>query len=293
MIAVYPSEGTVEFDHPYLTLASASDDQRTAAQDFYAFLLDGPQQQRFIDSGFRSLTDRTRPTAKLAETVGGSTSDRQRLVQLPEPRMLNAIQDAWDATRKSARVLLVLDVSGSMNEDADDKIPTLGSKLEVLKPAAKRGLELLGNQDQVGIWTFDDVVEEVLPISPVAEVRPRLNGIIDGLTAKGDTALYEATLSAQRKLASKIEHDRINAVVLLTDGQNHPPDAPGGAALPGQVAAENQETPVRIFTISYGANADKKFLAKIADVTKARYYDEATDPKNIDEVMVSVFSNFG
>ncbi len=293
MIAVYPKEGTVEFDHPYLTLASASADQRTAARDFHAFLLEESQQQRFVDFGFRSLADRTRPTEKLAETVGGSTNDRQRLVQLPEPAMLNAIQDAWDATRKKARVLLVLDVSGSMSEDADDKIPMLGSKLDVLKPAAKRGLELLGTRDEVGIWTFADDVREVLPISPVAEVRPRLNAIIDGLAAGGDTALYEATLSAQRKLADRIEHDRINAVVLLTDGQNHPPNAPGGAALPGQVAAENQETPVRIFTISYGADADKEFLTRIADVTKAQYYDEATDPNNIDEVMVSVFSNFG
>ncbi len=293
MVAVYPDEGTVEFDHPYLTLASASDDQRTAARDFYAFLLEGSQQQRFVDFGFRSLADRTRPTAKLAETVGGSAGDRQRLVQLPEPLMLNAIQDAWDATRKTARVLLVLDVSGSMNEDADDKTPTLGSKLEVLKPAAKRGLELLGDRDEVGIWTFDDEIREVLPISSVAEARPRLDGMIDGLTAKGDTALYAATLSAQRTLADKIEHDRINAVVLLSDGQNHPADVAAGAALPGQVAAENQETPVRIFTISYGANADKTFLAQLADVTNARYYDEATDPTNIDEVMVSVFSNFG
>jgi Ca-activated chloride channel homolog len=299
MLAVHPREGTVEFDHPYLTLASASVEQRAAAQDFYAFLMEGAQQQRFIDFGFRALSDPTRPTPQLAETVGGSTRDRQRLVDLPEPAMLHAIQDAWDGTRKLARVLLVLDVSGSMNDPANDKIATLGSKLEVLKPAAKRGLGLLGNRDQVGIWTFNDTYREVLPISDVGAVRPQLDGIIDSLVASGDTALHATTLAAKDALTQQIQDDHINAIVLLSDGRNHPEDSAGRARLLEQVAAENQESSVRIFTIPYGADPDPdqrpdfELLDQIAERSKARYYDEAIDPTNIDEVMVSVFSNFG
>lgn len=293
MTAVYPSEGTVEFDHPYLTLASASAEQRAAAQDFYAYLVEDAQQQRFLDFGFRSLADRNRPTEQLAKTVGGSTHDQQRLFDLPDPAMVSAIQDAWDGTRKSARVLLVLDVSDSMNEQADNKDAEPASKLEVLKPAAKRGLELLNNRDQVGIWTFNHARSVLLPISPVAEVRPRLNQIIDGLKASGNTALHATLLAAKSEIARAIDPDRINAIVLLSDGKNHPEDPQGAVALLKQIAAENQETPVRIFTVPYGANADTQLLDNIADVTKATYYDEATDPKNIDEVMVSVFSNFG
>lgn len=299
MLAVHPREGTVEFDHPYLTLASASVEQRAAAQDFYAFLMEGAQQQRFIDFGFRALSDPTRPTAQLAETVGGSTRDRQRLVDLPEPAMLSAIQDAWDGTRKLARVLLVLDVSGSMNDAANDKVATLGSKLEVLKPAAKRGLGLLGDRDQVGIWTFNDTYREVLPMSDVGAVRPQLDGIINSLVASGNTALHATTLAAKDALTQQIQDDRINAIVLLSDGRNHPEDPAGRTRLLEQVAAENQESSVRIFTIPYGADPDPdqrpdfELLDQIAERSKARYYDEATDPTNIDEVMVSVFSNFG
>ena len=299
MLAVHPREGTVEFDHPYLTLASASVEQRAAAQDFYKFLTEGAQQQRFIDSGFRALSDPTRPTTQLSETVGGSPRDRQRLVDLPEPAMLSAIQDAWDGTRKLARVLLVLDVSGSMNDPANDKVATLGSKLEVLKPAAKRGLSLLGNRDQVGIWTFNDTYREILPISDVGTVRPQLDGIIDSLVASGNTALHTTTLAAKDTLTRHIQDDRINAIVLLSDGRNHPEDPAGRARLLEQVAAENQESSVRIFTIPYGADPDPdqrpdfELLDQIAERSKARYYDEAIDPTNIDEVMVSVFSNFG
>lgn len=293
MIAVHPSEGTVEFDHPYLTMASASIEQRAAAQDFHAFLLEDAQQQRFVDFGFRALSDRTRMTPQLAETVGGSARERQQLFELPEPAMLDAIQDAWDGTRKNARVLLVLDVSGSMKDPADERDALLRSKLEVLKPAAKRGLELLGDKDQVGIWTFSNAVNKVLPISDVGAVRPELPGIIDNLTASGDTALYTTMRDAVTTLQNTVQHDRINAIVLLSDGKNHPEDPAGRAALLEHVAAENQETSVRVFTIPYGTDADTELLDTIAEVTKARYYDEAVDPKNIDEVMVSVFSNFG
>jgi hypothetical protein len=121
-------------------------------------------------------------------------------------------------------------------------------KLNVLKPAAKRGLGLLGDEDEVGI---------------------------------------------EDELQRTLDHDRINAVVLLSDGRNHPRDDAGRAALLNAVDAVNQETSVRIFTVPYGADADTDLLGQIADVTKARFYDEAIDPTNIDEVMVSVFSNFG
>ncbi len=291
--AVYPKEGTVEFDHPYLTLASASVEERAAAQDFYAFLVEDAQQQRFLEYGFRALSGRDRPTAELARTLGTSTGDRQRLFQLPDPAMLAAIQDAWDGTRKSARVLLVLDVSDSMREPADDKDAVLGSKLEVLKPAAERGLELLSDRDQVGIWSFNHVRRTLLPIGPVTEARPRMKQIIHGLTASGSTALHATLLAAKEEMARTTDPNRINAIVLLSDGKNHPEDPAGATALLRQIAAENQETPIRIFTIPYGANADTRLLDSIADVTKARFYDEAIDARNIDEVMVSVFSNFG
>ncbi|MDQ3786679.1 MAG: substrate-binding and VWA domain-containing protein, partial [Actinomycetota bacterium] len=293
MTAVYPKEGTVEFDHPYLTMASASIEQRAAAQDFYAFLVEDAQQRRFLEFGFRSLDDRNRPTEELAKTVGGSVHDRHWLFELPEPAMVAAIQDAWDGTRKSARVLLVLDVSASMKEQADDKDAAPDTKLDVLKPAAKRGLELLGNRDEVGIWTFNHTRTTLLPMSPVAEVRPRLNQIIDSLTASGSTALHATLLAAKDEIARTIDPTRINAIVLLSDGKNHPEDSAGAAALLKQIAAENQETPVRIFTVPYGKDADTALLDSIAEVTNASYYDAATDPKNIDEVMVSVFSNFG
>ncbi|MFL6119799.1 substrate-binding domain-containing protein [Actinophytocola sp.] len=293
MVAVYPREGTIELDHPFVVLSSASAAQRAAAADFYAFLTEGAQQQRFIDLGFRALAHRERPTSTLADTVGGSARSTQQFVTPPEPAVLHAMQQAWDGTRKRARVLLVIDVSGSMNEPVNAQDPNSGTKLDLVKPAAKRGLKLLGDDDQVGIWTFADDRAQLLPMSRVGNVRPQLDGIIDGLTTGSDTALYKTTCAAKNELQAGIDPSRINAVIVLSDGRNHPADDAGRAALLQCVDAANQETSVRIFTVPYGADADTELLGKIADVTKAQYYDAAIDPKNIDEVMVSVFSNFG
>jgi Ca-activated chloride channel family protein len=291
LVAVQPSEGTVKLDHPFVVLSSASPEQRAAAADFSEFLVEEAQQREFRELGFRDLSRQDHPTELLAKTVGVSTRDRQRFITLPEPKVLQAIQQAFDATRKAARVLLVLDVSDSMKNSADPKVPAVGSKLDRLKPAAKRGLALLGDDDQVGIWTFATNLTVEVPMSRVGDVRSGLAGIIDGLDAGGVTALYRTMRAANDELQRTLDHDRINAIVLLSDGLNHPRDDAGRTALLDAVDAANQETSVRIFTVPYGADADTELLGQIANVTKARYYD-ATDPKDIDQVMVSVFSNF-
>ena len=49
--------------------------------------------------------------------------------------------------------------------------------------------------------------------------------------------------------------------------------------------------PVRVFTISYGADADTATLKAIAEATNAAYYD-ASNPATIDQVFTNVVSNF-
>ena len=48
---------------------------------------------------------------------------------------------------------------------------------------------------------------------------------------------------------------------------------------------------MRVFTISYGADADAATLKAIAEATNAAYYD-ASNPATIDQVFTNVVSNF-
>jgi Ca-activated chloride channel family protein len=89
-------------------------------------------------------------------------------------------------------------------------------------------------------------------------------------------------LAAFRALQRSYAPQRINIVVLLTDGINDDPT--GGidkAELLRRLKAEQQkDRPVRIITIAYGANADARSLKQIADVTGGLAF-VSRDPRDI------------
>jgi Ca-activated chloride channel family protein len=91
-----------------------------------------------------------------------------------------------------------------------------------------------------------------------------------------------------------VDPDRINAIVLLSDGQNTEPYLGGSAALLKKLDPRESDTSTRIFTVPYGKadNADVAILAQIATRTKAAQYD-ASNPLNIGTAFVQVFRNFG
>jgi hypothetical protein len=82
-------------------------------------------------------------------------------------------------------VLLVLDVSGSMNDPAATSDPEVkGSKLDLVKPAATRALDLLSGKDEVGLWTFSSPgFTEHVPVGKLADNKAALSAAIGGLGA--------------------------------------------------------------------------------------------------------------
>jgi Ca-activated chloride channel family protein len=182
-----------------------------------------------------------------------------------------------------------------MNEIVDDpdrvNDPT---KLQQLIPAAQHAVDLLDDNDEVGLWTFSSTYAQVMPVSRVGDVRARLKARIQGLKASGNTALYAATDAASQLMRNTADPERINAIVLLSDGQNTEPYKGGAATLLAKLNPNVQDTSIRIFTVPYGKadNADVATLADIADRTKAAQYD-ASNPLDIGSAFVQVFRNFG
>ena len=92
-------------------------------------------------------------------------------------------------------------------------------------------------------------------------------------------------------LGDELAPDKINAIVILTDGRNeYPPDSDLDS-LVQQLGGESLDTSVRVFPIGYSTAADKDALVRIAEASSAAYYD-ASDPATIDKVLTSVLSNF-
>ena len=196
---------------------------------------------------------------------------------------VSAVEGSWKDVRKRARVLMVLDTSGSMS----------GSKIDLMRRGAAASIGLLLDDDELGIWEFSTGRSEVAPIGPVGPRRATLDAQIARLTAAGATRLYDTTYEAVRTLAADADARRITAVVVLTDGMNS--TSPGGNSdvdrLLRDLRGATAETHVRVFTIAYGSDADRDVLQRIADATQGAAYD-ASNPSSIETVFKEVISNF-
>jgi Ca-activated chloride channel family protein len=290
LVAIYPKEGTLASDHPWVTLdAPWVDDAKRAASDaFFAFLREAPQQRRFQDFAFRDAEQR--PGALITQANGLLPDQPSVVLTPPSPPVVDAIQRSWGDVRKRARVLLLMDVSGSMGDPAGGGL----SKLERAKQAAIDSLRLFEPDDEVGLWVFTTDLAggrdyaEVVPISPVGPNLSRLRDEIRSLVPLNGTPLYTSIGAATDEVRRGFDPERINGVVVLTDGRN---EDPNNTDLQGLLDQLDSELNVRVFPIAYGADADLATLTKIAEASRAAVYD-ASDPTSIDKVFVSVISNF-
>lgn len=292
LVAVQPKEGTMLIDHPFLTVAKASPEQQAAAKDFYDFMLEPAQQDRFRDLGFRDREGRGND--KLARSVRTEGIAEPRRIEIPSGDQIAKMLKGWEYTQRRGRILLVLDLSGSMKEQFDKNRstrPYTDRRIDLLKPAIKKQLDLLHPEDEVGLWTFSsDGPEERMPIGKVKDVRGQMINLVNELEPVGNTALFKSVKEANAKMRSEFDPKLINAIVLLTDGENTEKSVSEEEMLQA-VDAERLDNSVRIFTIAYGAEADRAVLDAIAQKSKARSYS-AADPQNIDKMFVNVFSNF-
>ncbi|MEV4514174.1 extracellular solute-binding protein [Dactylosporangium sp. NPDC049525] len=292
LVAVYPKEGTLLSDHPYVVLSNASDEQKAAAADFLKYVQEPARQQQFTDAAFRTYEGKV--GAGLTKANGLLPDAAFTVIDPPAPNVLDKALTTWDSQRKRARVLLVLDVSGSMVNSAGNG----RSRLDLAKAAALQSLSLFAPDDEVGLWTFSTEINgSATPYTSQVELgalsanRARIEQVIKGLSADGGTALYATTRAAQQKLADSADPSRINAVVVLTDGKNEYAKDNNLDALVRDIDTAEKEIPVRVFTIAYGGQADLGVLQKISAASRAAAYD-ASDPTTIDKVLVNVLSNF-
>jgi len=177
-------------------------------------------------------------------------------------------------------VLLVLDTSGSMND---------AGRLERAKAGLRTFLAEVSPNDRVGLTTFND---NLRPLIPIGGPRDQLQPTIDRLIADGGTAFYDATLAGFQDVSSLDDRERLNAVVLLTDGEDTDSSL-GADEVVAQLEEQGEsEYQVRIFTIAYGAEADgaQEALADIAKASGGQSYSGDTD--DIETVYRSISSFF-
>lgn len=148
-----------------------------------------------------------------------------------------------------ANIALVLDRSGSMD----------GEKMDNLKEAVGYVVDHLSDNDLVSVTIFDDQVETLVPSQP-AKNRDDIKASLAGVIVRGGTQISDGLSAGLAEAKKGIAEDRINRIVLLTDGQTWDDE---DACL--KLADEAGKVGVAITSIGIGDEWNEKLLLQIAE----------------------------
>ncbi len=284
LVGLYPKEGTFFSDNPLIVLDAPWVDAKTkaAAGVFRDYMAKAATPEIAAKAGFRPGDTNLKPTSPIDAAHGADPSLPTRVLSLPEPKVLAQIKQAWREDRKPANIVLAVDVSGSMGEE---------SKLE----QAKRGLQAffrqLSPRDRLGLIAFNNEIFSLVPVKPFAENGGEVKAQVKDLIPGGETAWLDATGRSLSEVQALKDPTRINAVVVLTDGEDTSSSGSIGglkAKLAAQARAEG--TVVRVYTIAYGSQANKEDLSAVAEASGGKGFEG--DPKDIESVYTSISSFF-
>ena len=306
LVAIYPEEGTLYSDNPFFILDAqwVTPQQREAAEKFQEYVQRPENQERVLEYGFRPGNPEVTVDDPIVAANGVDPDQPATLLEVPTGQVMVDLLDTWAQQRKGARVMLVLDVSGSMGEPADRDDPAGPTRLDLAKEAVIDGLDDFKPEDLVGlrIFTTDDdgrpVVEDLSPVAPIGPNREALVRQVTNLIPRRGTPLYEVTQKSYDQMLEQYDPSLINAVIVLTDGENddgnQADDREQFESLLNDVKTNSDgenSKPVRIFTVAYGSGADPRELRQIAEASNATAY-QASDATTINQVFAAVISNF-
>ncbi len=269
---IYPRDGVISADYPLMLL----DPGKRAVYDRLVAVLKGAEFQSHLERAYLRPSD---PTVRRAPKLSDST-----VVELAFPNnlaVIDAVLAAYQAElRRPATSIYLLDVSGSMR---GERLASLKAALELLTGVDARSSTAryarFQNREHVVLipfstqpwrpmsFSFDNALEKL-------KTEEDIRGFVDGLQARGGTAIYDALDLAfqlgHRELAD--DPRRLVTVVLLTDGMNNRGLAPEEFQARWSGASGSASEPIRTFPILFG-EAGSSELEDIARHTGGRAFD--------------------
>lgn len=287
VVAIYPKEGTFYSDHPFVIPQASwvTTAKKAAALVFRNFLLAPAQQKKALLYGFRPGSTSIAVAAPIDSAHGVDPSLPNAILQIPSATIVQSIQTTWEARRRKVDVMLILDRSGSMNDAISGT-----SKIAAAKQGLSEFTNLLNDSDELGLTTFSQTSAVLTPVSLLGPKRHSVLNSINGISAAGDTNLFD-TIYDQWKALQALPSKDIKVIVVLTDGIDN-----ASQLRIDQVVKD--VTPIgpdvgaglKIFTIAYGSDADVSGLTRIANATGGQEY--AGTPQNIRQVYLDISQFF-
>ncbi len=302
LVALYPKEGTFWHEHPFAVPKAdwVTDEQRAAAKVFTDYTRSKTVQEKVMESGFRPVNPDVKVGYPIAPELGVDPNKPSTILEVPDPEVVAAVQSSWQFVKKQADVLLVMDTSGSMQGDKIAQAQTAAAAFLDKMPAQNRvGLMTFNSQPQVYdfkmgsmIYLDNNSLPSVQALTSFEGGQGNIRTQIGQIQAQGDTSLYDAIVQsiALLKQARDAKDDRIQAIVVLSDGQ----DTSSVTALQSviELIKTNKEdrNPVIVIPVAYGGDADINALNGIARASATRV--QSGDPANITKVLEIIGSYF-
>ncbi len=239
-------------------------------------------------AGFRVEGEKAPSGSPLPSTVrpleAPSSSDAVRTI------------NSWRGLSKDARMLTLIDVSGSMSEKVSGK----QTRIQLVSGLALQAIKTMPQSTELGVWAFstdlrgpgkdwEQLTSKIHPIGPDDSANAFRGDVVSAIhelpklvEKNGDTALYDSVWAAYKKASDTYDPTYVNSVVVLTDGKNEDPN--GGLSLDQLQAklksAYDPDKPVKVVTIGVGDATDQDELREIAKAGHGQYYH----PKTADEI---------
>jgi hypothetical protein len=152
-------------------------------------------------------------------TVAGATASGTMTVHWVEGNQDFIVQiKANTVARPKSAVVMVLDHSGSMIEDAGDG----SSKVSKLRTAVKTFIDVMLPGDGLGLVRFDDTAQIVMPVGDVAAIGGTAKTTVDGpqFDPAGDTSIGDGLQKGTSALGSASGY-AVKAMLVCTDGMEN------------------------------------------------------------------------
>lgn len=286
---IFPEEGTFWSDQPYCILDGAdwvSEAQAEAAGLFLDFLLSDEMQAEAGDHYVRALAAGRDMGPLLTLENGTDPAASTATVPafaIPSPDVSESIIDQFLTTKRKATVIVVIDTSGSMNQD---------NRIGTATAATAEFIRRLAPEDRIGLVTFSDDVQAAFPVASVEDRGEDTAGRVLSLIADGGTNLHGAICAAadivrtQQAEDSLAGDNRLYGIVLLSDGENTSGQISETRMFQECLARGEGEEGPKVFAISFGGEADSALLQRLAQETNGVMF--TADPASIGGVYLRI-----
>lgn len=261
-----------------------SADEKAAAEKFITYLRSPQTQKIATDLGLRPGTPGVALGPKFTSEFGVNSQAKYDSLRPPKPEVVEAMLKSWqEVAKKPSLVVVVVDSSGSMS----------GNKLPAVQNTLQNYVKNLGPKEQIALIDFDSAIRSPVLVDGTPQGRDRGLQFVSSLNAEGGTKLYDAALYARNWLQKNLRKDAINAVLILTDGEDSESQI-NLNQLSEELKKSGFSTDQRIgfFTIGYGKEGEfnPKALKTIAELNGG-YYSKG-DPETISRLMADLQVEF-